>query len=188
MARASRSSPIGRSNPASRSAALSEPNVCQYSDFDGQRAAAEVEILGGGCPSELLAEAPEHVEQLLARREAARREAGLALRRVPGAEVIDHGLGMHGRGRVQPELAHRGAASQALGARAELGEDLVIVVATAKARPERGEPLWIDACNLRVARVSTVLVLHPLLLPLRSREAPRQRGAPSESSRPPSHS
>ena len=36
-ARSSLSSPIGTSKPASRSAALSEPNVCQMSDFDAMR-------------------------------------------------------------------------------------------------------------------------------------------------------
>ena len=62
----------------------------------------------------------------------------------------DHGLRMHGRLRVGGELAHRGRAAEALGARAQLGEDLLVAVALADARAERVQALRIDAGDLRV--------------------------------------
>jgi len=65
-----------------------------------------VDVAGGRRAAELLPQAPEEPEQLVARREAARHEAGCALRSVPRAEVLDHGLRMDGGRRVARELAH----------------------------------------------------------------------------------
>ena len=69
------------------------------------------------------------LQQLLAREEAPREEAGRALRRVPRAEVLDHGLWVYARLGVLRELAHRGRAPRPLGSRAELLEDLLVGVA-----------------------------------------------------------
>ena len=112
-ARSSRSSPTGTSKPASRSAVVSEPNVCQISDFDGMAAAALVEIARGRRPAELLAELAQHAQELLAGDEAARHEPGRALRRVPAAEVLDHGLRMDAASPRRPRTPASSASGRA---------------------------------------------------------------------------
>ena len=62
----------------------------------------------------------------------------------------DHGLRVHRRLRVGGELAHRGRAAEALGARTQLREDLLVAVALADARAESVKALRIDTGDLRV--------------------------------------
>ena len=92
-----------------------------------------------GDPAELLPQLAQQAEQLVARREPARHEPGRALGGVPAAEVLDHGLRMDRRLRVGRELPHRRRAPEPLGARLQLLEDLLVRVALADARLERGE-------------------------------------------------
>ena len=103
-----------------------------------------VDVACGRRPAELLAERAEEAEQLLTRREAARHEAGGALRGVPGAEVLDHRLRMDRRLRVRRELAHGGRAPEPLGAGEDLRHDLLVGVALADPGLELRELLRID--------------------------------------------
>ena len=64
--------------------------------------------------------------------------------------MADHGLRMHRRLRVGRELAHRGRAAEALGARPQLGQDLLVAVALADAGSERVQTLRIDTGDLGV--------------------------------------
>ena len=89
-------------------------------------------------------------EQLLARREAPRHESRTALGGVPGTEVADHRLRVHRRLRIGRELPHRGRAAEALRARSQLREDLLVAVALADAGTERVQPLRVDTGDLRV--------------------------------------
>src|SRR5205085_1060660 len=90
--------------------------------------AALVEVARARDAAELLAELAQELQQLLARREPARDEPGLALRGVPAAEVLDHRLGMDGRLGVGGELPHRRRPAEPLRTRAQLGEDLLVGV------------------------------------------------------------
>ena len=108
------------------------------------RPAPLVEVAGGRRPAELLAQLAQQPQQLLPRHEAPRHEPGRALGRVPGAEVLDHGLRMHLRPRVGGELAHRRRPAEPLGGRAQLGEDLLVRVAPPQTGLELGERRLVD--------------------------------------------
>src|SRR6185312_10328786 len=82
-------------------------------------------------PAELLTERAQRAEQLLPGGEPARDEPGRALRGVPRAEVLDHRLRVHRGLLVRGELAHRGRASEPLGAGHDLRHDLLVRVALA---------------------------------------------------------
>ena len=143
-ARSRRSSPWSTSNPASRSALPSEPNVCAYSDADGidRRRAARSRAVGvrpSSSPS-----APELLEQLVPGEKAPREEARGPLRRVPRPEVLDDGLWMDACLRILRELAHRRRPPEPLGGRTELGEDLLVRVAPAHAGAKRRELGLVD--------------------------------------------
>ena len=117
-ARSSRSSPTGTSKPASRSAAVSEPNVCQISDFDAIRPRRASRSRAVGVAAELVAELAQ-LRRAAPRGVMNRRgmQARGALRGVPGAEVLDHRLRMHRRLRIGRELPHRRRPPQPRGAR-----------------------------------------------------------------------
>src|SRR5439155_1252947 len=66
----------------------------------GHRALACVDVLRGRHAPELLAELTQQANELLARREPARDEAGAPLRRVPAPEVLDDRLRVDGRLRI----------------------------------------------------------------------------------------
>ena len=102
-------------------------------------------------PAELLAEGAQQAEQLVARGEAARNEAGGALGRVPRAEVLDHRLRMHCRLRIRGELPHRGRAAEAFGAGDDLRHDLLVGVPLADTGLELRELLRIDRRERPVA-------------------------------------
>src|SRR5581483_6588034 len=94
--------------------------------------------------SKLVAELAQQAEELLPGCEPPRDETGGPLGRVPGPEVLDHGLRVDRRLRVGRELPHRRRATQPLGARLELTDDLVVRVPLADARLELGELARID--------------------------------------------
>ena len=71
-------------------------------------------------------QAAQLLEELVARQEAAREEAGRPLRRVPRPEVLDDRLRMNACVRVLRELAHRRRAAEPRGRLPELVEDLVV--------------------------------------------------------------
>src|SRR3954464_8820983 len=102
------------------------------------RAAAGVDVLRRRDAAELGAEIAQKADQLLARGEPARDEAGRALRFVPAPEVLDHRLWMDGRLGVAGELPHRRRALQPPGAGSQLVEDLLVRVALADPGLERG--------------------------------------------------
>jgi hypothetical protein len=95
----------------------------------GHPGAALVEVPPGRGPAELVAEPAELVQKLCPRREAARQQAGPALRRVPGAEALDERLWMHRRLGVAGEVAHGRRVPEALGAGGELGQEPGVGVA-----------------------------------------------------------
>src|SRR4029077_12998947 len=105
---------------------------------------AGVEVLRGWDAAEVLPQVAQQPDELLTRREAARDEPGLALRRVPAPEVLDHRLGMHARLRVGGELTHRRRTSQPLRARAQLLKDLGVRVALADSGLEGRERVGVD--------------------------------------------
>src|SRR4029077_11244906 len=108
------------------------------------RAAAGGEGLRGWGAAEVLPQVAQQPDELLTRREAARDEPGLALRRVPAPEVLDHRLGMHARLRVGGELTHRRRTSQPLRARAQLLKDLGVRVALTDSGLEGRERVGVD--------------------------------------------
>ena len=103
------------------------------------------EIARPRCPPELLAERAELREQVVAREESPREEAGGALCGVPRAEVLDDGLRMHARIGVLRELAHRRRPAESLRGLPKLLEDLVVRVAPPQTRTKRGELRLVDA-------------------------------------------
>ena len=119
--------------------------------FRRHLAAAVVEVACGRHPADLLAQLAQELQQLLGRREPARHEPRLALGRVPAAEVLDHRLWMDGRLGIARELPHRRRAAEPLGARAKLGEDLLVGVALADPGLELGQRRRVDRRNRPVA-------------------------------------
>ena len=99
-------------------------------------AAPLVDVPRGRHPAELLAELAQHVEQLLARREPPRHEPGRALRGVPGAEVLDHGLRMHLRLPDRRRTPSSSATGRVARRAPQLREDLLVGVALADRRLE----------------------------------------------------
>src|SRR6185503_1273979 len=98
-------------------------------------------------------ELAQQPDELLACGEPARHESGLPLRRVPAAEVLDHGLWMDGRLRVRRELAHRRRAAEPLGAFTQLREDLIVRVALADSGLKRGKRVGVDLRDRPVGRL-----------------------------------
>src|SRR5205085_614879 len=96
-----------------------------------QLAAVLVDVTGRGHTTELLPELLEQRQQLLAGRKAPRYEPGLALRAIPAAEVLDHGLWVDGGLRIGGELPHRRRAPQPFSGLLQLCEDLLVRVALA---------------------------------------------------------
>src|SRR5580692_3806665 len=95
-------------------------------------AAALVEVASRRRPPHLRAEPAQLLEELLLGRETAWHQAGCALGRVPGAEVLDRRLRMDVRLWVGGELLHRRRAAKAACRRAQLVEDLLVGVALAE--------------------------------------------------------
>ena len=116
----------------------------------GQRAPSFTQVARGRCPSELVSEPSELLEQLLSRDETPREEPRGPLGGVPGPEVLDDGLRMDARLRVVRELAHRRRAAEPLGRGAQLLENLLVRVAPAQARSKRGELTLVDAHEARL--------------------------------------
>ncbi len=103
-----------------------------------------VDVAGRGHATELLPELLEQRQQLLAGRKAPRYEPGLALRAIPAAEVLDHGLWVDGGLRIGGELAHRRRAPQPFGGLLQLRKDLLVRVALANPGLELGKRLSVD--------------------------------------------
>ena len=118
-----------------------------------QPALVLVDVARGRRPAELLPQLAQQAEQLLPRGEPPRHEARRPLGGVPRAEVLDDRLRMDGRLRVRRELAHRRRAAEALGARAELGEDLLVGIALADSRLELRERARVDLGHRPEARL-----------------------------------
>jgi hypothetical protein len=85
------------------------------------------------------------LQELASSQEAAWKEACSALRRVPGAEVLDDRLWVHSRLGVLRELSHRRRVPKPLCGCPKLLEDLDVRVATPQAGTERGELRLVDA-------------------------------------------
>ena len=113
-----------------------------------------VDVARGGRPAELLAQRPQEAQQLLAGRKPPRDEPGCPLRRVPRAEVLDHGLGMYGRLGIRSELPHGRRAPEPFGAGDDLGHDLLVRVALADTGLELRKLLRIDRGERTVAGLS----------------------------------
>jgi hypothetical protein len=113
-----------------------------------------VDVARGRRPPERLPQLAQQAEQLLARGEAARDEAGEPLRAVPAAEVLDHGLRVHRRLRIGGELAHRRRAAQPHGAGGELAQDLIVGIPLADPSLEIGERLAVDVGDRAVDGLS----------------------------------
>ena len=114
-------------------------------------AAVRVEVARRRRPTELGAELPQLLEELVAADEAPRRQARRALGGIPRAEVLDHGLRVHARLRIGRELPHRRRAAEPLGARAQLLEDLLVGVAPSDACAKLSERCLVDPGEGRVA-------------------------------------
>src|SRR3954465_1284210 len=108
------------------------------------RAPAGIEVLRGRHAAEVLPQVAQQPDELLTRREAARDQPGLALRRVPAPEVLDHGLWVHARLGVGGELTQRRRTSQPRRPRAQLLKDLGVRVALADSGLERRERAGVD--------------------------------------------
>ncbi len=83
-----------------------------------QRAAARGKVARSGGTSELLAETSKLREEVVAGKEAARKESRCSLRRIPGAEMLDDGLrvdatlGSWANSRIVGERSRRLAAAR----------------------------------------------------------------------------
>ena len=76
---------------------------------------SRVEILCGRHAAEVLPQLAQEADEFLACGEATGNEAGLALCRVPAAEMFDDRLRVNGSVRVGRELAHRRRTAEPLG-------------------------------------------------------------------------
>ena len=92
-ARSRRSSPWSTSNPASRRAFPSEPNVWAYSDADGIERPRAARSRAVGVRPRSSPSASELLDELLAGEKAPREQARCTLGRVPRTEVLDDRLG-----------------------------------------------------------------------------------------------
>jgi hypothetical protein len=110
-----------------------------------KRASPGREIACGRCAAELRSQRPELREELLARQEPPREEAGSALGRIPGPEVLDDGLRVNARAGILGELTHRGRPPHPLRGCTQLLEDLLVGVAASETRTKCGEFGFVDA-------------------------------------------
>ena len=117
----------------------------------GKRAPTGGQVARGRCAPELVSQRAELIQEIVAGEKTTREESGRALRRVPGAEVLDHRLRMHSRLGILRELTHRRRASEPFCGGAKLLEDLVVRVATAQARAKCGEFRLVDAQRATLA-------------------------------------
>ncbi len=116
-----------------------------YVEADGIDPRRAVRSLVRRCSPELLAERPKLREQIVAREESPREEARSPFRGIPGAEVLDDGLGMHASVGVFRELAHRRRPAESLRSLPKLLEDLVVRIAPSQTCTERRELCLVDA-------------------------------------------
>src|SRR5262245_20609933 len=108
------------------------------------RAAPVGEIARARRPAELLPQRTELLEQVVAGQEPPWVQAGSALRRVPGAEVLDDRLRVDPRVGVVRELAHGRRAPEALRGRTELLQDLLVRVPAPQSGTKRSELRLVD--------------------------------------------
>ena len=113
------------------------------------RPATLLDVLARSASARARLRAGAAARELLARGEPARHQPRRPLRRVPGAEVLDHRLRVHLRLRVGRELLHRRRAAEALRGGPQLLEDLLVRVTPPDPRLELGERLPDRSPSLR---------------------------------------